>query len=345
MRSRSIVEVALRCYPKWWRTRYGDEMRTVVADLRSDGRSRLTVTLNLLRGALRARIRATGMPMTRDLWSARTRNSIAAATLPWVVLAPVVDLALSGQSLHSSAGRISPPQLLLMGGANTIVTSRGFIAAPPLTTAGHVAWVADESIGVLLLVTLFVLFSGWTGLTAAIRHSHTPHRRRTWMLAWAPGFSLLADLALVIAEDIVRPHSFRTSGDGAMVAIGGHPVLAHALAATLGIVGVGGWVLSVVCVALAVRAADISPLDLRFGRTVSTVVAVLFALVLGAYVTWGVSLLVQARQTPHGSFTTIAFAHQNLWSPMVVVLLSAVTLSAISASAARRSWRIVSSCL
>jgi hypothetical protein len=62
-------------------------------------------------------------------------------------------------------------------------------------------------------------------------------------------------------------------------------------------------------------------------------------------VTWGVSLLVQARQTPHDSFTTITYAHQNLWSLMVLVLLSAVTLSAVSASAARRSWRIVSSTL
>ncbi len=336
------VELALRCYPRWWRDRYADEIRSVVGDLAQEGRPRWAVTLNLLRGALRTRARAVGMPPVYELWCTRARVAIAAATLPWVLMGPLVLMVLGGQRLHSSAGRIFPGQLSITGGANQLVMGRGMpTAAPPLTTAGSVAWYADVAMVGLFLLTLFVLFAGWSGFAGAVKRSAAPHRWRLLLLAWAPGFSVLADIVLTVAADVLMPHSWRSRGGRPPVPIGGHLAAAHALGTALAVVAVVGWLVSIVCVAVAAWRADISPLDLRFGRSVSIVVVTLFTLTLAAYATWGIGLLVQSRQALHGRFTTISYTHQDLWPLMLVALLLAVTLSAFGASAARRSWRMI----
>lgn len=57
MTSQRAIDLALRCYPGWWQDRYADEVRVLSRDLTSEGRSSLIVTLNLLRGAIRARYR------------------------------------------------------------------------------------------------------------------------------------------------------------------------------------------------------------------------------------------------------------------------------------------------
>jgi hypothetical protein len=338
-----MIELALRCYPRWWRDRYDEEIRAVVADLSEDGHAPVAVTLNLLRGALRARTRATGMPPVYDLWCTRARLAMAAATLPWVLMGPLVLMVLGSQSLHSPLGRIFPDQLFITGGMkNLLITGKGLpVTAPPMTQAGSVAWYANVSMESLFLVTLIVVFVGWTGLTGAIKRSPVAHRRRISMLARVPGFSLLADIVLIVATDVAMPHTYRTSLGRPPVPIGGNLALSHVLGTTLAVVALIGWLASIVCVAMAVKRADISPLDLRFGRSVSVVVATLLTLTLVAYAVWGIGLLLQSGEAAHGRFTTIAYAHQGLWPLMLVVLLVAVLLSTAGASVARRSWRVI----
>jgi hypothetical protein len=341
----ALIELALRCYPQWWQNRYGVEMRSLVADLTDGGRSSLHVTLDLLGGALRARTRAAGMPPVYDLWSARARFSITAATVPWMVLAPLVTIAIGGQSLHASIGRIWPPQLLLFGQSHlTLIHNHtgAAVGAPPLTGAGQTAWWADQCMNLVFFLALFVLFAGWSGLIGAIRRLDTPHRRRFLLLAWAPGLSVLADIALIVTQDIVAPHNFVGRGGRPLVPTDGHPGLAHALGLTLGIVAIAGWAISVVCVIVAARRAEIAPADLRFGKSVSVVSAALSIALFCAYATWSVGLLVQTQQAAHGGFTTIAFAHQNLWVPVLAGLFVAVAVSTHAALAARRSWRVIS---
>ncbi len=65
---RSLIDVALRCYPKWWTERYGEEMRAVIDDLEARGpiaqaRSRSDCFATRLRSRLQAR----GMPRTYGL--------------------------------------------------------------------------------------------------------------------------------------------------------------------------------------------------------------------------------------------------------------------------------------
>jgi len=341
MSSESAVNLAIRCYPGWWRERYGEEVRAISGDLTADGRSPAIVALNLLHGAVRARSRAEGMPKIYELWSTRTRISIAAATLPWMLVAPFVLMAMGTQSLHSTKGYV------FFSGSGFTMTHLQIAGAPPtpappLTPAGSVVPFASLAVGVLFLVTLAVLASGWTGLTGAIRRSAMPHRRRVWLLAWAPGFALLADVALVVAEVLLRPNGYRSTGGGPMVPIGGHPLAAHVLGTVLAVVAIGGWLASIVCVAVAAKRADVALSDLRFGKSVSIATTALFALMLTAYLAWGIGLLVQARQASQGTFTTISYSHQDLWFPIVVLITSAVVLSGFSSRAARRSWIVLS---
>jgi hypothetical protein len=351
MTSRSAIELALRCYPSWWRERYADEVRVVSNDLTAEGRSTFMVTSNLLRGAVRARSRAQGMPKTYGLWSTRTKTSIAAATLPWLVVAPLAVMAIGNQTLHSSAGLVNwsgfsffPTQLQLQSVTGTPVP------APPLTSGGQAVLYAMFAFVMLFLLTFIVLISGWSGLSGAIRRSAAPHRRRLMLLAWAPVFSLLIDVVLMCAQSAVRyPARYVTGGEASghlvpphMVPYGGHPSAAHALAVIVPTVAGIGWLVSVSCVAMAARRAQVRPSDLRFGKSVSTMVAALSAFLVLAFAAMGVGLIVQARQAAEGSFTTISFPRQDLWLPMILVLLTTGLLSWVSALVARRSWRVIS---
>ena len=342
MTGRPSVDLAIRLYPAWWRERYADEVRVVADDLAGDGRSVARITYSLLRGVMRARTTAQGMPRTYALWSTRTRVSIAAATLPWLVVAPIALMAMGTRTLHAGAGSV------MYSGVDIGLTHLQIFGAPPrpappLTPAGSVIPFVSLAIIVLFLVTLAVLASGWSGLTGAIRRTTVADRRRLWLLAWAPGFALLADIALFVAQTVVRPHSYRSVGGRPFVAVGGHPYAAHVLGTVLGVVAIGGWLVAVACVAVAARRADVAPSDLRFGRSVSFATTTLFALLLTAYLAWGIGLIVQARQSAHGTFTTIAYSHQDLWLPMVVVIALAVVVSGLSSREAGRSWRILSS--
>ena len=343
MRGGTGVEMALRCYPGWWRDRYADEVRAVSVDLMAEGRSPLSVGLNLLRGAIRARSRAQGLPRSFELWAVRTRVSVAAATLPWLLMAPLVVITMGTQSFHSSHGTVLYSGFFGIGTTHLqVVGPAGPVPAPPLLPAGWIALYSAQTITVVILVTLIVLAGGWSGLTGAIRRSSMPNRRNIWMLAWAPGFALLADLVLFIAKLIVQPHNYHFSTGRPGVPLDGHPAAANLLGTILAAVAIVGWLLSIVLVAAASKRAEVEPSDLRFGKTVSVVVATLLTALLAAYATWGVVLIVQARQSAHGNFTTITFSHQYLWLPMVLVLSLAALLSGLCARAAKRSWRVIS---
>jgi hypothetical protein len=340
------VEAALRCYPTWWRSRYAEEVRSVATDLGAEGRSASSLAFDLVRGAIRVRVRAQGMPTVYRLWATRTRLSIAVATLPWLVVAPLVVMAMGTQSLHSPAGRVvssgfsfgfAPHNLQLFPTHGRLPTP-----APPLTLAGSTVVDAALAIVALFFVTLIVLAFGWSRLTSGIQRSSSPHRRKVSLLAWAPGFALLADIGLVVALIVVHPTVYYSTTGGPVVPLNGSPAAAHALLVALGVVAIVGWLLSIVCVGVATKQADVAPADLRFGRTVSVIVAALLAALLVAYATWGIGLIVQARQAASGSFTTVSYSNQGLWLLMLCVLVSGTVLSVAGARAAVRSWRVIS---
>jgi hypothetical protein len=341
MSTDKAIELAVRCYPAWWQERYADEVRLVSQDLAAEGRSTAKVTLNLLGGAVRARSGGQGMPMSYRLWSARTRASIATATLPWLLVVPFLMATVGSVSLHSSAGPISWSGFSFFPRQLQVIRNAQPTPAPPLTSAGHLVLYSTLAITALFLITFTVLISGWCGLTRAIRDSDTPNRRRVRLLAWTPVFALLVDVGLIVAQGVVQPSGY-SGHQGREVAFGGHPAALHVFHIAQPTVAAVGWLVSVACVAIAAKRANIAPVELRFGKSVALVVASLFALLGAAYATWGITLIVQDRQTQRGTFTSVGYAHPGLWVPMMLVLAVAVTLSVVSARAARSSWRTLS---
>lgn len=341
MNGTRLTDAALNAYPTWWRDRYVDEVRAVVAGLLGDGRSGIGVTCSLLAGACRTRISARGMPKVYDLWAARTRASIVLATVPWMVLAPVALYAVGGSG---------PSQLRSPGGR---VLGSGFdglsvvqIVRPHHLAAGHVptaTWVtayAATTVGVLFLVTLAVLAGGWTTLRTAIRSSHAPDRQLNRWLARAPGLSVLADVMLWFARAFISPHSWVGHGGEKYRPVGGFPAAAHALGIALSVVAVAGWAAAVVCVVVVSRRVQLVPADLRSGRRVSTMVAVLAALFGAAFATWAAAIVSQPSGAPGSTLVTVALDHGPWLVPVGVALVGIVALSWSAAVAARHSFQV-----
>lgn len=343
MSADKTIDLALRSYPGWWRERYADEVSLVSHDLAAEGHSTPRIALNLLGGSIQARAIGRGMPKSYRLYSLRTRTSIAAATLPWLIVVPFVMATMGSVSFHSAAGPIgwsgfsAYPSHLQFNDINPR-------PVPSLTAAGHLALYSALAITVLFLVTFVVLISGWSGLSRGIRQSNSPQKRRLRLLAWTPVFALLVDVALVIAQGVVRPNSL-TGHMGHFVLSGGNPTVLHVLNIVVPVVAISGWFISAYCVAVAARRANIAPADLRFGKSVAVTVATLFTLLGAAYATWGIGLLLQSRQAATGDYTTVGYAHIGLWIPVMSVLVIAIAVSVASACAARGSWKAISSTL
>jgi hypothetical protein len=323
-----VIKLALSSYPSWWRQRYGDEVSVHAADMVTDGRSPATLALSLILGAVRTRWTARGMPKDYHLWSMRNRLSIAGATLTWLLVAPIPAIVLGNQRVGTKLSSVSPyhvPFLL------------------PAAPAARIVTYSTLAMAVVALVTILLLLAGWSHLIGGIERFGGPRRAQSLWLASAPGIAFLVLLAGAVFDWIVlRPSSFAVSGrDHHITYLNGHPAAAHDVGIGLTAIGVVGWLLSIVCIAVVAKRSEIEPSELRFGTGLSTAVAALFALLLGAYVCWGIGLTLEGHQAAHGGFNTITYAHQELWLPMAILLLVAVTVSMASARTARRSWNVL----
>lgn len=342
MKSSRAVSWALRLYPGWWKERYADEVLAISDDLMSDGKAAVWVALNLLRGAVAARTDARGMPRSYKLWTTRTRVSIATSTLPWMVLAPLALFALAGGGLHSSSGIVYWSGFSLFPTNSFIERGANQVPAPDLTPVGPVVEWSAVAMFLLVLVTFIVLVYGWTQFSGGVARTSSPSRRKLRLMARAPVISVLVDIALFVAWAIVTPHSFHWNGGGPMIPTDGHPAVAHVLIDTLHVVAWAGWAISIICVAVAAKRADLEPADLRCGRSVAITVATLFTLMAVACVTWSVGLLIQSRQAVGGNFTTVTYLHPGALLPTALALVAGAVLSILGARAARSSWRVVS---
>ncbi len=56
-----------RCYPNWWRQRYGAEQEELAADLAAEGRPHWLIAAGLLAGSVRARVTGSGLPPLPEL--------------------------------------------------------------------------------------------------------------------------------------------------------------------------------------------------------------------------------------------------------------------------------------
>jgi len=163
-------------YPSWWRERYCDEVARLLDDLVADGRSPLGLATSLLRGTLDARLHAKGIHHPGSAWRARAQGALTAATLPWMLVTPLVAVLVAHESASS-------------------VTVSG--AGPPaLSTAGVVASAAFHVLGWAWATSLVAVIAGWRAVGDSLASSAgRPGQRRRALVALAP----LAAVAVVVS--------------------------------------------------------------------------------------------------------------------------------------------------
>jgi hypothetical protein len=370
MRGARWIDAALGVYPTWWRTRYGDEVRTVSSDAIIGGQSPFRVTAGLLVGAVRLRVSGTGTPKQFPLWARRTRAWIIFTTLPALVVLPLFFLTFKegqrdglplvpsavptgpGKAAYDAFGLLAIAGLLVTGvviGSYVVLAG----AAGPRHDGGHrkrrilltvalsaglmAVAVTEGAVALFAAVALGFIVWGYTTVTREVEQGGGPHRA-LYRLAPVPG--IMAGLAVVgwMGSEVVGPHRYLDS-HGVDVPLNGHPALAHGLvigaATALGI----GWLVTFVSLILIVSGTDASREELRFGRMVGTTVSVLLWVMAGAAL---VSVLaLESQGSPHHSdMTTVTTSWGRLWVGGAVTLLVAATVSTSGAVASWRSWRV-----
>ena len=345
MRSRSLIEIALRCYPQWWIERYGDEMRTTVGDLASEGRSRTLISFDLFRGAVRSRVQGHGMPQNYGLLATRTRISITTATIPWLIVAPFLIITTGQVSLYSNASgdQTGASYYFSFLGTGVLGTSAHGYRHPPLSTATQVLGVSSQLLSWLTIITILVLATGWSVCRDGVKNSRTPKQRRLTWLSRAPVIIILLVIVMKIVQSNLSSHIFRGTESGQSIALGGHPELAALVGDATWVLAVGGWILVIALAFVIARSVNLPPAALRFGRTVSVVTAGLTVLSFFAFVTWCVGLVAQSHESPVAGAITASYPHAALWLPVALVFGAGVAVSVLGAASAKRSWRSISS--
>ena len=176
MRTLRLVDTTVAFYPVWWRKVYEDEIRRVVEDLVDDGRSEWRLAANLMRGAMITRLRGDAMPMQRELWAARTRASIAVATLPWLAVMPFVLAAFTGHNGYQSIS------------AGTIA----HLEQSPATTISALSYGVLQDVQ---LLSVLVIAFGWFDLIRGIHGPPTMRRGHLVALSYVPLMAFAVDVA------------------------------------------------------------------------------------------------------------------------------------------------------
>jgi hypothetical protein len=372
MRGARWIDAALGVYPTWWRTRYGDEVRTVTSDAIIGGQSPFRVTAGLLVGAVRLRVSGTGTPKQFPLWARRTRAWTIFSTLPALLVLPLFFLTFKegqrdglplvpsavltgpGKAAYDAFGILAIAGLLVTGvvirsyvvlaraagGRRAGGNRKGRILLTVALPAGLVAVTLTEgAVALFAAVALGFTVWGYATVTREAEQDGGSHRA-LHRLAPVPGIT--AGLAVVgwITSEVVGPHRYLDS-HGVDIPLNGHPALAHGLAiAAATALGVG-WLVTFVSLILIVSGTDASRDELRFARVVGTTVSVLLWVMAGAAV---VSVIALGGQgSPHHSdVTTVTTSWGRLWVAGAVSLLVAASVSTSGAVASWRSWRVTS---
>ncbi len=318
-------------------------MRAVIDDLEAEGRSGTSIASGLLRDALRTRLQARGMPRTYGVLANRTRASVAAGTLPWLLIVPFL-LAITGRYVlrpHSSELIIGYPFVLIPFRTKALVAGQTVFPA-----ISHASWVIGISVMVmqaLFLLTLVVLAIGLSSLRYGITRERIRNRRWMYAATWVPYCTVFGIVGLYIAQFSFNHHR-QPDGplkNGQVTWVGGHPALAALMGNLMWSVAIGGWLISMIALVVVADRANVPPDTLRFGRTVSVLTAISLSLTFVAFIVWGIAINVQSAQAHVAGVIVATYPRHDLWLPMASVLGLACVASIWGAATARRSWRTI----
>jgi hypothetical protein len=265
---------ALAAYPGWWRERYREDQERFLEDLVHDGRPLRRAVVNLAAGAVRVRLRPAGMPQTVGAWRDRTRASIAWATVPALAVL-LLTVAIEQHSFRYS----------MWAGPHTALSPGGRVAADAMT---GIQWAS--------VVILLLLLTGW-GLVGRLADRAPRGRagRRWLLLTTAPLAAGVVEIGLNLLRIRLMPTVTVIGGlasGSTTVAHGGHPLAASVVSVAWDVVGVAG-LLSIFCVVLAARNADLHVSDLRGGVWLAQLTAIVLFIVAVAVIAWGIGVTHQ----------------------------------------------------
>jgi hypothetical protein len=308
------VAAAFALYPPWWRERYLDEAQSVTEDLIAAGRSPWAMATNLVIGALRARIRAAGMPSSYDAWVRRSCAVIVLATAPALVVVPVT----------------------------LTVRQRSLTPLPRVIPSTAAATAAYLGLLVGLLVLISVMIWGYFALSDGIRQPAMGNPRRLRIMARAPGYLALLGVLLFVASAILAPREWRTHA-GRLVPIGGHPLLGRIVLDA----SEAAWILCGVAAALLVievaRRATLSLGTLAVGLVTGRVMVALLWLMTASATGLSLRYGTGVAQINDGSFvggyiTVFGSGHALvILASVLAVMASVATLGTVLAG---RSFRM-----
>ena len=337
----SLVELALRCYPKWWAERYGQEMRAVIGDLKDDGRSESRIAIGLLRDAVRSRLQARGMPRTYGLLANRTRTSVATGTLPWLAIVPFVLFIVGKFTLHSSSGVVETGYPFQLTGFRTrVVSERGVHwVHPTMSTATWIIGGSTMFMDALYSLTLLVLIVGLGVLRYGIVREKGRNGRLLYVLTWVPVATVALLVTMRIAQGYLTEGARPDGPNGQFV--GAHSAVAALLGNVMWVVAIGGWLLTIASLVVVANQVHVPPDTLRFGRTVSVLTSVSLTLTFLSYLVWGVAVAVQHHESPVAGAIVATYPRHDAWLPIALALGLACATSIWGATTARRSWRTI----
>ena len=209
---------------------------------------------------------------------------------------------------------------------------------PSISTSTWIVGGATMFMDALFSLTLLVLIVGLGVLRYGIVREKGQNRRSLYVLTWVPVVVVVVLVAMRVAQGFLSDGSRLGPNDQF---IDGHTALAALMGNFMWVVAIGGWLLTIVGVAVVARRANLPPETLRFGRTVSVMTSVSLTLTFIAYLVWGVAVAIQNRESHVAGSIVATYSLHDVWLPMAFALgLSCVT-SIWGATVARRSWRII----
>jgi hypothetical protein len=309
---------SLRCYPAWWRDRYGAEQEELAEELAGEGRRPWVMAAGLLAGSARARLTGSGMPAVPALWSARARVSVVASTIPAALALPAELTCVIAVGEHGRSD-----------GAGAALSGAGTAVQWELTI-----------LLLLWLVCAVQLLAAGSHLAARLLALNTGRRLKAAAFVAAPIAAVVFGAGMIVLSNSLRPvvgswdKNLVTGVTHYHYLRPGNPVAAAALQWGGRAVAAGGWAAGLLGLGRATARCNLPATALQ----VAVFNARTTALTQGSFVLSLIALEVtMALQTPIGPHGGLIWASRlgPLAAPVLVILAAIAALSVSGAASAR----------
>lgn len=255
------------------------------------------------------------MPKSPELWAARTSSAIAASTIPWLIVQPVLMVLFVGATIWTGG----PPATQVPTWPPTTPVS--LFSIPPF--AGQ-TWGLYLLLVLVWLASTVVMACGWLSLVVAIcKTTHSP-RRRLMLVAMVPALSFLAATTLYFA---IAKESWP----------GPRPASFHTLLDLFWVIVLVGALISSWSVAFTARRVQIPVRSLKQAKRTAGLTGVILFVITALFTSIGV--VASYGPTESTFFNELVVQHAAWWFGSSALLFLATFISIWSSHIARRSFR------